>query len=257
MRREAQAILLVLLGTAVLRISLLGDAYLRYVRAALRPYLIAAGVVVVLLGVLTAAVALRAARRAEGDHDVHGHDVHGHDVHGHDVNSHDTHGHSHGLRIAWLLILPVIAILLVSPPALGPYTAQHAGNTMAKPDTAATGFPPLRTGDPLPLPLAEFDVRAAWDTTEPLLGRRVRLLGFVTPKSGGGWYVTRLVISCCAADAVTYKVEIRGMPMPPTNSWVEVTGVWQPDPAQARSDAVPALNAAQVTAVPQPRDPYE
>ncbi|MGA5824133.1 TIGR03943 family putative permease subunit [Kitasatospora sp. NPDC094028] len=243
MRREAQAILLVLLGTAVLRISLLSDAYLRYVRAALRPYLIAAGVVVVLLGVLTAAVALR----ADGDHDVHGHDA----------NSHDAHGHSHDLRIAWLLVLPVIAILLVSPPALGPYTAQHAGNTMAKPDTAATGFPPLPTGDPLPLPLAEFDVRAAWDTTEPLLGRRVKLLGFVTPKSGGGWYVTRLVISCCAADAVTYKVEIRGMPMPPTNSWVEVTGVWQPDPAQARSDAVPALNAAQVTAVPQPRDPYE
>jgi uncharacterized repeat protein (TIGR03943 family) len=245
-RREVQAILLVLLGSAVLRISLFSDTYLRYVRAALRPYLIAAGVVVVALGVLAAVAVLR----GSPSDDPHGHgDAHDHaDAHG--------HSHAHGPRIAWLLALPAVVILLVGPPALGSYTAQHAGNTVAKPDTA-TGFPPLPAGDPLPLKLSEFDVRAAWDTAKPLLGRRVSLLGFVTPKSGGGWYVTRMVISCCAADAVTYKAEVRGAPMPAAGSWVTVTGVWQPAGGAAASDAVPALNAARVASVPQPRDPYE
>ncbi|MCC9305793.1 TIGR03943 family protein [Kitasatospora sp. RB6PN24] len=239
MKREVQAILLVLLGSAVLRISLFSDTYLRYVRAALRPYLITAGVLVVALGVLTAVAALRGRQPAE--HDGHGHD------HG--------HSHAHGPRIAWLLALPAVVILLVAPPALGSYTAQRAGNTVAKPD-GATGFPPLPAGDPLSLPLSEFEVRADWDPAKPLRDRRVQLLGFVTPKSGGGWYVTRLVISCCAADAVTYKVEIRGAQMPPANSWVTVTGVWQPEADAGRSDAVPVLNASQVVPVPQPRDPY-
>jgi uncharacterized repeat protein (TIGR03943 family) len=256
-KREVQAILLALLGSAVLRISLFSDVYLRYVRAALRPYLVAAGAVVVVLGVLTAIAALHAARHGDGDGDEHkdGHgDRHG-DGHGHGAG----HGHSagHGPRIAWLLALPVTAILLVAPPALGSYTAQHAGSTVAKPDAAATGFPPLPAGDPLVLPLAEFDVRAAWDTAKPLTDRRVQLLGFVSPKSGGGWYVTRLVISCCAADAMTYKAEIRGAAAPPSGSWVQVTGVWQPDGQSAQPDAVPALTASKVVPVPQPRNPYE
>jgi uncharacterized repeat protein (TIGR03943 family) len=254
MRREVQAILLVLLGSAVLRISLFSDTYLRYVRAALRPYLITAGVLVVALGVLTAVAALRGREPDPEEHREEDAQQDEHDAHGHD----DGHGHSHahGPRIAWLLALPAVVILLVAPPALGSYTAQHSGNTVAKPDTAA-GFPPLPAGDPLSLPLSEFEVRADWDTAKPLLGRRVKLLGFVTPKSGGGWYVTRLVISCCAADAVTYKAEIRGAQMPPANSWVTVTGVWQPDGTAAQPDAVPALNASQVVPVPQPRDPYE
>ncbi|MGF1429140.1 TIGR03943 family putative permease subunit [Kitasatospora sp. LaBMicrA B282] len=263
MRREVQAILLVLLGSAVLRISLFSDAYLRYVRAALRPYLVTAGVLVVALGLLTAAAVLREGRKPEGEGDADaghaGHAGHAEQLGQPKPPEEHSHGHSHahGPRIAWLLTLPVIAILLVAPPALGSYTAQHAGNTVAKPDAAATGFPPLPAGDPLALTLSEFDVRAAWDTKKPLQDRRVKLLGFVTPKSGGGWYVTRLVISCCAADALTYKVEVRGAPMPPANSWVEVIGSWQPEPTQTQSDAVPALNATQVTGVPQPRDPYE
>jgi uncharacterized repeat protein (TIGR03943 family) len=252
-RREVQAILLVLLGSAVLRISLFSDTYLRYVRAALRPYLVAAGALVVLLGVLTAVAALRG--RPEDAHTEDGQTGDGHPERGH-TGEHGhghAHSHAHGPRIAWLLALPAVVILLVAPPALGSYTAQRAGNNVAKPDTA-TGFPPLPAGDPLALPLAEFDVRAAWDTSRPLLGRQVKLLGFVTPKAGGGWYVTRLVISCCAADAQTYKAEILGAAMPPAGSWVTVTGSWQPT---GDASAAPALNAAHVVPVPQPRDPYE
>ena len=128
---------------------------------------------------------------------------------------------------------------------------------VARPASAGTGFPPLPGGSPLVLPLADFDVRAVWDTSGSLRGRQVRLTGFVTPRKGGGWYVARLTISCCAADAQTYKVEVRGIAAPPADSWVEVTGVWTPDGQAGRPDAVPALTVTRLTRIPEPRDPYE
>ncbi|KJK57143.1 hypothetical protein UK12_18460 [Saccharothrix sp. ST-888] len=258
MRREVQAILLVLLGTALLRISLFSDSYLRYVRAALQPYLVATGVVLVLLGVASAIATVRALRTdsnpdpAESNHPDHP---------DHQAAPDEHHGHSHhgGPRIAWLLMLPVLAIVLIAPPALGSYTAQRSESTTVKPAGTEPTFPPLPAGDPLSMTLASFDVRAVWDTAAPLRGRRVKLVGFATSRKGGGWYLTRLTISCCAADALTSKVEIRGSATqaPPPGSWVEVVGVWQPDGRTAQDDTIPALTAAQVTRIPEPRDPYE
>ncbi|GAA1912503.1 TIGR03943 family putative permease subunit [Streptantibioticus ferralitis] len=244
MKREVQAVLLVLFGATVLRISLFSDDYLRYVRTTQRPYLIAAGAVLVLLGVVSAVVAMGALVRGDtsgGEHPA-----------GHD-HRHSGHG---GPRIAWLLTLPVLAVFLIAPPALGSYTAGRSDNAAPKP-TADSGFPPLAAGDPLAMPLADFDSRAVWDKSHSLKGRRVKLTGFVTPEKGGGWFVTRLYISCCAADAQTYKVEVRGTDAPPANAWVEVTGVWQPNGQAGRDDAVPALTAQRVTRIQQPRDPYE
>ncbi|GAA2246012.1 TIGR03943 family protein [Kitasatospora cystarginea] len=250
MRREVRAILLVLLGTALLRISLFSDSYLRYVRAALRPYLIATGAVLVLLGVASA-IATVQALRADPDQAHAAADDHGGD-HG--------HGHHGGPGIAWLLTLPVLAIVLIAPPALGSYTAQRSESTTVKPAGAQPTFPPLPAGDPLTMTLGSFDVRAVWDTAAPLRGRRVRLTGFVTAGKGGGWYLTRLTISCCAADALASKVEIRGAaanPAPPAGSWVEVIGTWLPDGKEAEPDTIPLLTAAQVTRIPEPKDPYE
>lgn len=278
MTREARALLLVLLGAAVLHISLGSDLYVRYVRPALGPYLVAAGAVLVVLGLAGAVAAVRrllaedrAARLAAGEstgeaagdgvRGGHGRHRQAHRrsrVHGHGHDGDDGHGHAAGgSRTAWLLVLPVLAVFLIAPPALGSYSAARAGNAVARPAAATAGFPPLPAGTPLAMPLADFDVRAVWDTSRSLRGRLVKLTGFVTPKKGDGWYVARLTISCCAADAQTYKVEVRGMPAPPADSWVEVTGVWSPDGQAGRPDAVPALTARQLTRIPAPRNPYE
>ena len=53
MNKEVQPVVLVLVGAAVLKISL-GEAYLRYVKESLQPFLVASGVVLVLLGLLSA-----------------------------------------------------------------------------------------------------------------------------------------------------------------------------------------------------------
>jgi len=86
--RQAQAVVLLLVGGAILRASVT-DLYLRYVKEGLRPFLIAAGVLLVAAAAATLWYELRS--RREADHD-------------------DGHGHAHGEpRVAWLLVLPVFA----------------------------------------------------------------------------------------------------------------------------------------------------
>ncbi|MEU4585885.1 TIGR03943 family protein [Kitasatospora aureofaciens] len=248
--REVRALLHILLGAAVLHISLFSELYLRYVREGLRPYLIASGVLLVAVGLVGAVSAARKLLRP-------GHD--GPDAHdgpkGHDGHGHDHHG---APRTAWLLLLPVLAIYLLQPRALGSFTAQHSDNTAVRPAEAAGGFAPLPTTDPVSMRLADFDSRALWDSSGSLKGHRIRLTGFATPGSGDGtWDLARLTISCCAADASGSKVVIRGADAPPEGAWVEVTGEWQPDGASGQDGAVPTLTANQIRRIAEPENPYE
>ncbi|MEU6256665.1 TIGR03943 family protein [Streptomyces sp. NPDC047043] len=241
MRRYGSAALLLLTGGAVLRITLFSDLYLRYVQPALRPYLIISGAALILLGLTT--VALRS-RDHEDDHD------------------HDHPGHAHGAagpRIAWLLALPALALLLFPPPALGSYSAEREAAQKAAQGVGA--FPALAAGDPVDLTLAQFSSRAIYDSGRSLKGRTVRLTGFVTHGDDGTWYLTRLLVSCCAADASTSKVEIRGTASdgpPPADTWMTVTGTWHPR-GKLGSDAAwpPVLDATSAKRIGQPADPYE
>jgi uncharacterized repeat protein (TIGR03943 family) len=246
-RRFGPAVLLVLVGAAVLRISLFSTLYLRYVQPALRPYLIASGVLLVLLAVVTA---VRRGRRGD-DPDPTDDDHHDHGEGG--------HGHSHSAtpRLAWLLTLPAVALLLFPPPALGSYSAAREDAQRAAQGVGT--FPALPAGDPVRLSVGEFSSRAVYDSGRSLKGRTVRLTGFVSRGDGSTWYVTRLVVSCCAADATTSKVEVRGSDAAlPADTWVTVTGTWHPE-GKLGTDAAwpPVLSATEVTRVKQPSDPYE
>ncbi|MDX3073558.1 TIGR03943 family putative permease subunit [Streptomyces sp. MI02-7b] len=255
MRRETRALLLVLFGACVLRISLLGTSYLRYVRESMRPYLVASGLLLVALGVTGVVLALHAqlrSRAAPGAGADGGQD-------GGTPEQGPARDHAQvGPRSAWLLTLPVLAVLLIAPPALGSYTAQRSESTAVEPSRAGNAaFPPLPATDPLTMTLADFTVRAVRDDSGSLAGRRVVLTGFATPAKGGGWYLTRLTISCCAADALTHKVLIRGtISAPAADTWLRVEGTWHPNGQTGREDAIPALDAKKVTRVTQPLDPY-
>ncbi|MFD9433970.1 TIGR03943 family putative permease subunit [Streptomyces sp. NPDC060002] len=274
MRRYGPAALLLLTGGAVLRITLFSDLYLRYVQAGLRPYLIVSGVALVLLGVVTAILRHRTPSLDENALDenaLHGDALHGDALHG-DALHEDAHheddggyagheGHSHGPagpRVAWLLTLPALALLLFPPPALGSYSAGREAAQRAAQGIGA--FPALPAGNPVELTVAEFSSRAIYDSGHSLKGRTVRMTGFVTHGEDGTWYVTRLLVTCCAADATTGKVEIRDADddVLPADTWVTVTGTWRPK-GRLGSDAAwpPVLDAAAVTRVEQPADPYE
>jgi uncharacterized repeat protein (TIGR03943 family) len=242
--RDTQSMLLVLLGGAVLRITA-DDTFLRYVKGWTRPYLLTGGAVLVVLGLLSLWREHAARRSRPGP----GSDPALED--GHD------HGSDAGPRVAWLLLLPVFAIFLVAPPALGSYAAARGSNNVAQPRQG--DFAPLSSGDPVTTTLTDFATRAIWDQGRSLEGRRVRLVGFVTPRPGGGIYLTRLVITCCAADARPIKITIQDAGQSPAaDSWIEVVGTYGGlDAAGARSGQIPVIRADSVQPVRSPSEPYE
>ncbi|MGR3938916.1 TIGR03943 family putative permease subunit [Streptomyces sp. BRA346] len=240
MKRNIQVLLLLFTGVGLLHIALLTDLYLRYVRPGLRPALIASGVVLIVLGAVSAARDGFPFNRPRMDH-------------GH---GHDGHDHSGGPRIAWLLYVPALTILFLAPPALGSYTAARDDTKAAAPTAPDSLYPALPRNGVVEMSLNDFSSRAVWDTGGTLKGRTVRLTGFVTPGHHGTWYVSRLAISCCAADATVRKIRVHGATAPPADAWVTVTGTWHPTGTVGTDDANPALDAETVKRVPAPKDPY-
>jgi uncharacterized repeat protein (TIGR03943 family) len=232
-RRETQNILLVLLGGALLKISFSG-LYLRYVQKGLLPLLIAAGVIMIGLALFAIIRDIRRGRAAD-EHD---------------------HEHSHSSRSTWLMLLPVMAVFLISPPALGGDVVSSAADTNQT-QRSRNLLGDLPSGDVIPLSMTEFVTRTAWDESGTLDNRRVRLTGFLT-RAEGSTYVARLAISCCAADARPLKVKLTGdVPSLPDEQWVEVTGKVVPKSANEKNSWVPSFTVESSTSVAEPVEPYE
>ena len=245
MRRDVQAIVLILVGGAVLRITL-GNTFLNYVQEGMRPWLLLSGGILVVLGVLALIDVLRKGRAAADDATPHD------EPHEHD----DGHGHgSGGPRAAWLLLLPVLAIFLIAPPALGAYAAARDVANSAPPQEAKA--PPLPPGDPAQVTVAEYVGRAVWDDGLTLEGRTVEMTGFVTPDPEGGWWISRMAVACCAADAIASKVKVLNAPDLPADTWVTIRGRWVPGGGTKTDTAIPLVEVIDLVEVPQPRNPYE
>ena len=241
-RMTGHAVLL-LLGCYVLQVAWT-DAHLAYVQGGFRPFLVAAAVVLLALGV-AGVVRERPGRERPAAGDDHGHD------HGHE--------HGHGPRVAWLMLAPVAVLLLVAPPALGSFTAARQPQQVVAAAPVAVGIGPDDPGEDFrTLPLSAYAIRALAEDTSALEGRRVRLTGFVTPREGGGWYVSRIAIQCCAADAVALTVVVDGPQGDlAADQWVDVVGTWAPPvPHPGRGWPEAVLAPDTVTPIDPPAAPY-
>jgi uncharacterized repeat protein (TIGR03943 family) len=169
------------------------------------------------------------------------------------------HGHHRPSRSPWLLLLPVMAIFLISPPALGADTVNRAAPRAPAEPAKSTAFPPLPAGAVVPKTLTDFVTRSAWDGTNALNNRAVRLTGFVARDPAGRVYVARLVITCCAADAWPVKARLTGVDVSPLHDdeWVDAVGSLVPGSATQANQYVPTLTATDLRPVPAPADPYE
>ncbi|RIV35657.1 TIGR03943 family putative permease subunit [Micromonospora radicis] len=254
MNRQAQAVILLLLGGAVIRASIT-DLYLRYVKEGLRPFLIAAGLLLVVAAIMTLWYELRpsAARTTVPATPVPGTP----DPAG-GVGA--AHGHTHHEpRVGWLLILPVLGLLLVAPPALGSYAVSQAGSTVSAP--RESDYPPLPEGDPVQVSVLDYAARALFDRGTSIGDRRVRLTGFIATGPDGEPILARMVLSCCAADGRPVKLGLTGdVPAGlPDDSWVEVVGRYTDrlgrDPV---NDAeIPYLDVESWREVPVPKQQYD
>ena len=233
MNRQAQAVVLLLVGGAILRASFT-DLYLRYVKAGLQPFLIASGILLVAAAVATLWFEIRS--RPPADHD----------------------GHSHREpMVAWLLVLPVFALLLVAPPALGSYAANRAGTALQE----TSDFPPLPAGDPVKVGLVDYATRAVYDEGKSLAGRRVQLTGFVMIGDDGAPYLARMTLSCCAADARPVKIGLDGSV--PTgvaaDTWLEVVGKYTTRSTKddVNDGVIPYVDVEESRRIDAPTNQYE
>jgi uncharacterized repeat protein (TIGR03943 family) len=253
--RQAQAVIMLLFGGAILRATVT-DMFLRYVKEGLRPLLLVAGALLVAAAVMTLWYDLRSARPAGKDGDQDG-DPAGE----HDDAQDDGHGHKHHEpRIGWLLILPVLGLLLVAPPALGSYAAGQAGTVLTA-QNSASDYPPLPAGDPAPISLLDYASRAVFDSGKSLTGRNLMLTGFVTPGPDGQPMLARIVLTCCAADGRPIKVGLTGgTPVTvPDDTWVKVIGVYssRTEKDSVNKATVPYLEVQSWQEITAPKQPYE
>ena len=167
-------------------------------------------------------------------------------------------GKGHTPGVSYVLLAPVVALLVVAP---GPLSAFSADRVAAAPAPQAAGngkivLPKLPAGAVVPLNLTEYQDRARYEGRS-LEGRKVELLGFVM-KDDKGWYVARLRLNCCAADASGTKVRVEGSTAAPaTESWVKVVGTWKDPGGAYPRQGVSVVTAESVTTVPTPDVPYE
>lgn len=245
MRRETQNVLLLLLGGAVLKISLNGQ-YLRYVKPSLQPWLLACGAVAIVLavvGILRDLNHRTQHRRPEAEH-----------------------GHHHSSRGPWLLMLPVLAIFLIAPPALGSDKVARSGDrtiAQASGGQPDVDFVELPEGEAPSLKIGDVVTRVVYDEAESLQGRQIRIVGFVARGDDGATYLARLVMGCCAADAIPVKVRLEGgsaateAAQYAPDTWLEARGEALLGTATEANGYTPTFRVTQLTPVEAPPDPYE
>lgn len=242
MNRQAQAAVLFLLGAALLHAGFT-DLYLRYVKAGLQPLLLLSGAVLIAAALATVWYEWRGRTKTGHDEGVgHG----------------DGDGHVHREpRVSWLLVLPLLALILVAPPALGSYSAMRTGTALQQP----YGYDKLPAAGPLHLTVVDYATRAVYDHGRSLKGRRLDVTGFVALDGAGHPYLVRMALNCCAADAQPVKIALTGK-IPPVlqpDKWLEVTGTYTArrtkDPVN--NGPIPYLQVTEAKPVPVPKDPYD
>jgi putative membrane protein len=250
--RGTQNLVLLLVGMST-AVMLVKGTYLNYVRPGLLPWLIAAALVLVTLGL----VAVRRGRRMAGGRAENGHDEHDdeHDK-GHDDEHHD--GHRHQPWLAWFLLIPIAMVAFVSPPPLDASGASPQPAAVSAPQRRA--FPPLPPGPAPTVSLPETVMRAAADSTNSLNGRSITLTGFALHHSGGV-DIGRVVIVCCAADAQLARIHLSGTGATaaagyPDDTWLQIEGQIVPGSSHAEDGFIPTLAVASVTRIDKPAHTY-
>lgn len=152
-----------------------------------------------------------------------------------------------------LVALPVVAILALPPASLGSYAASQrsaagAGVVASSPDISSDS-----------VTLANV-AAAQWsdDGMRALVrhaGSDVSFVGFVTRREGMAadeFVLTRFLVSCCVADALTVQARIVGAPPGKfqEDQWVRVEGTIYPLSQEV------VVDAARIAAVPRPDKPY-
>jgi uncharacterized repeat protein (TIGR03943 family) len=235
MSRESENTMLLLIGVATAMITATG-AFTRYVKPSLQVWLY-----------LTAAVLIGLALVAIiGDIRRHGTPA-----------EHD--GHSHSNRSVWLLFIPIVLLIFVTPPALRPQASVPSISAVSA-DAVRRPFPPLPPGRAPEVSVPDLMIRGVQDSAGTLDGRLITVVGF-TLRKGDAVDLGRLSVLCCAADARLARVRLGGPGAAaaaalPEHTWVRVEGMVRPGLPGEPVLGIPIVEVADVTEIEAPENVY-
>lgn len=228
MKRAHQDLLLVAIGVFVLGAVAKG-VHLHLVKPLMTVWLVLSGIVLVALG----AVGLI----GRGRH------------HGHEAT-----------RVGWAFAVPFVVLALVPPAPLGAFAAGRDASQPRALSTDLLPLPQVTVSGAVDMSMSEFVGRSQLDGSATMAQTRFRLVGFVAPadpsRREAGWLLTRIAVSCCAADGYAVRVRVRNAPTHPSDTWLEVTGRWA-GMTDYEGIPIPVLDADDVRVVPQPQQPYD
>jgi uncharacterized repeat protein (TIGR03943 family) len=157
---------------------------------------------------------------------------------------------------AWglgLVVVPAVLILAVPPAALGSFAASRRSLAAG----AIGGPTDVAVGDQVTLASV---AAATWsDQARRALadraGSRVTFEGIVTRREGqpaDEFVLTRFIVSCCVADALSVQVRVVGAPPGrfDQDQWVRVIGTFYPVGRET------VVDASSIERIPRPDDPY-
>jgi uncharacterized repeat protein (TIGR03943 family) len=232
--RETENAMLLLLGVSTVLITTSG-AYTRYVKPSLHPWLMGAGLLLVLLAVVSIAGDIRRGSAGADDHD-----------------------HGGRKRIGWLLLGPIALLAIVIPPAIGPLTARP--QVAASADVTRRPFPPLPDVPAPELSLPDLLIRQAQDSAGTLDDRLVSVTGFVMTDAGRV-QLGRVVIICCAADAQLARIALTGPAAAeaagsPDGAWLRVEGKVAVGQGDSPALPIPSMTVYRVERIAPPKNTY-
>ena len=231
MRRETENTLLLIVGIALVMVTVTG-AYTRYVKPAMLPWLAASAAVLIALALIAITRDVR------------------------DRQAYADAGHTHRNGIVWLLVVPVVLLIFVVPPALSARAATPATISVS----SARSFPPLPAGHAPTVSLPEVLMRIAVGRVGGLDGRAITVTGF-TMRDGERVFLAKIVIVCCAADAQLARLQLSGPAVSeaaglPENTWVRVEGAVPPGQTYSGTESVPTFEVSSVVRIDPPANTY-
>ncbi|HEX2296894.1 MAG TPA: TIGR03943 family protein [Actinomycetota bacterium] len=158
---------------------------------------------------------------------------------------------------AWRLggiVLPVVLTVALPPASLGSYAAGRRSSFVSSGYTSTAAD--IESGQ-----LSLVDVAGALRSREAMqalvnrAGQEVSFVGFVARDSGmpaDEFMLSRFLVSCCVADALSIQVRVVGAPPGELaeDDWVRVTGAFYPLGREV------IVDASEVEPVPRPKRPY-
>lgn len=251
-----QSLLLMLIG-GILIVLYTSGRYLWYIKASSGLILLAGGIVLTATGTLGVAVTARnRAQQLRAARDY-------------PSTATDPVDVEHGGRsaIGWILLAPVL-VLVITPPALGADSVARTSTvaTVAQQPTPASED--ADTGavsvDGSHMTMIGFIRHNIYDPDESVRDDKVTITGFIAPAGRDfpdGYFIARLLITCCAADAQSVRIFVPGSAPYPPNTWVDAVVTAEPGTAATRAKNgdgyTPTATVHAITRTDQPAHPYE